>query len=249
MKHLVAGNWKMNHTSREAAEFARRLIEKMKPRPSADVWIFPPFMLIQAMVKAFEKSDVRIGGQNMHHEKKGAFTGEVSADQLLDAGAKAVIIGHSERRQIFQETDAQVNLKVKAALAAGLAPVMCVGETLAERESGRTSDVVLSQLRAGLKSIDRKSVATLEIAYEPVWAIGTGRTATPAQAAEVHALVRKELREILGDAGAGIRILYGGSVKPDNAKDLMSRPDVNGCLVGGASLDADSFAGIIFGAQ
>ncbi len=248
VRPLVAGNWKMHNTSREALEFAKRLLEKLKPKPAVDVWVFPPFTLIPALASAFKGTHIQVGGQNMHHERKGAFTGEVSPDHLLDAGAKGVIIGHSERRQFFGETDKGVNLKLRSALAAGLRPIVCVGETLDQREAGRTAEVVLGQIRAGLEGIKAESAAAVALAYEPVWAIGTGRTATPDQAREVHALARKELGGIFGPAGAGIPILYGGSVKPENAKELMSQPDVNGCLVGGASLSADSFAGIVFGA-
>jgi triosephosphate isomerase len=247
-KPLIAGNWKMHHTANEALGFAGTLGARLAPRPDADVWVFPSFPLLGQLAAAFAETDVHVGAQNMHWEERGAFTGEVSAMQIRDAGGRGVILGHSERRHVFGETDDAVNRKVLAALAGGLVPFFCVGETLDQREKGATADVVLGQITEGLGGLGPEGAREIIVAYEPVWAIGTGKTASPDQAGEVHRLIRGALSERFGTAGDEIRILYGGSVKPSNIGGLMEQPDIHGCLVGGASLEADSFADIVFGA-
>lgn len=210
------------------------------------VAVFPPFVSIPAAAEALRGTSIILGGQNMHEAGSGAFTGEVSASMLLTAGCRMVILGHSERRQLFGESDAGVNRKVLAALGAGLAPIVCVGETLQDREADRTIEVVESQLTDGLHGLTAEQTARVTIAYEPVWAIGTGRVATVAQASEVHRFIRQWLTETFDvGTGAKVRILYGGSVKSDNAGELLADPDIDGALVGGASLDADQFDEII----
>jgi triosephosphate isomerase len=211
-----------------------------------DVALFPPLTALDAVREAVAGSRIRVGAQSCHHEDRGAFTGEVSAGMLVDAGCDLVLVGHSERRQLFGETDEMVRRKLEAALAAGLAPVLCVGETLEEREAGRTESVVRSQMETAMAGLGADDVGGVTLAYEPVWAIGTGLTATPQQAQEVHAFLRGVLREIApGDLADRARIQYGGSVKPDNISGLMAEPDLDGALVGGASLDAESFAAIV----
>ncbi|MGH7433217.1 MAG: triose-phosphate isomerase, partial [Candidatus Methylomirabilales bacterium] len=211
-----------------------------------DVVVCPPFTAMQAVAEALKGSRIGLGAQNMHWEGEGAYTGEVSPVMLTDLGCRYVILGHSERRQYFGETDLNVNRKVRAALRHHLAPILCVGETFGEREEGRTFPVVEGQLRGGLSDIPPQAGEGIVVAYEPVWAIGTGHTATPEQAATVHAFIRKELGEVWGEAaGRAVRILYGGSVKPDNIDALMAAPEIDGALVGGASLKADAFARIV----
>ena len=231
-RKLIAGNWKMYKT--------------VVAGSAGDALVAPPFTAIAAVVAAAKGSPVAVAAQNMHFEKEGAFTGEVSAPMLVDAGVTHVILGHSERRQYFAETDDGVAKKTKSALAAGLLPISCVGETLAEREAGRTMEVVGRQMDAILAAVTADEAKKVVIAYEPVWAIGTGKVATPEQAQEVHAFIRSRIAAKHGQPVADVlRILYGGSVKPDNVKGLMALPDVDGALVGGASLKADSFLKLV----
>lgn len=244
-KPIIAGNWKMNCTISEALELVKRLKVMVSDVKGLEIVIAPPFTALSPVSHALIGSNMTLAAQNLFWEGKGAFTGEISAEMILDAGCDYVIIGHSERRQFFAETDDSVNRKVKAALAGGLIPIVCVGETLAERETGETFSVIERQLTNGLNDVRISSSEDLVIAYEPVWAIGTGRTATPSQAQEVHAYVRGLLKNLLGEAAKDIRVLYGGSVKPENIDELMTEPDIDGALVGGASLKADSFARIV----
>jgi triosephosphate isomerase len=250
-RKFVCGNWKMFKTGTEAQQLVRELGTRLSG-VSAQVGIAPPFTALAQVKWALSqaKSQVQLFGQNCHHEKQGAFTGEVSAAMLKDAGCDGVILGHSERRQLFGETDEGVARKLKAVLGEGLHPIVCVGETLQEREAGRTWEVVSRQVRAALVGVDGAQVSRITLAYEPVCAIGTGRNATAAQAQEVHGQIRGLLREIAGAQVAdAVRIQYGGSVKPDNAAELLGQPDVDGALVGGASLKADDFAKIVEAAK
>jgi triosephosphate isomerase len=248
-KKFVCGNWKMHRTAAEARALAREVRAAAGPLADrVDVGIAPPFTALAAAAAELAGSRIGLGAQNLHWESQGAFTGEISAPMLVEAGCAFVLCGHSERRQLFGDTDEAVQRKARAALAAGLHPIVCVGETLPERESGRTLEVVGRQVRAALAGLGADPIAKLTVAYEPVWAIGTGKTATSAQAQEVHAAIRAILRDLAPAAADSIRILYGGSVKPDNAAELMSQPDVDGALVGGASLKASDFTGIIQGA-
>lgn len=240
---LIAGNWKMHKTLAEAKALAREIRQGLSPNLAVEVAVAPPYTALAAVAAEIAGSPIRLAAQDTHWEMQGAYTGAISPLMLTDVGCHFVIIGHSERRQYFGETDDTVNRKVKAALAAGLAPIVCVGETLAEREQGQTFRVVENQIRRGLADLSGSPRERLVIAYEPVWAIGTGRTATPEQAQEVHRLIREMLPEVVGLTA--VRILYGGSVTPDNAKDLLAQPDINGALVGGASLKAASYLGII----
>jgi triosephosphate isomerase len=246
-KPLLAGNWKMFKTSGQAREFFQDLLERLRPFPlDREVAFGVPFTSLEAAVQATSGTPIIIAAQNAHWEPEGAFTGEISVPMIAAAGAGAVIIGHSERRQLFGETGADVNKKLKAVLAGGLKPIVCLGETLAERESGRTFEVLDRQLAEALAGLGQAAPGALDLAYEPVWAIGTGKTATPETAQEAHAFIRKWLAEKISPAASGAtRLLYGGSVKPDNASQLMAQPDIDGALVGGASLTADSFARII----
>jgi triosephosphate isomerase len=245
-KPLIAGNWKMYQTTAEAVALVGRLRALLAEIAKVDVVICPPFTAIQAAAEALKGSRIDLGAQNMHWEAEGAYTGEVSPVMLADLGCRYVILGHSERRQHFSETDLTVNRKLKAALRHHLVPIVCVGETLREREEDRTFSVVEGQLRGGLSDIPAQAGAGIVVAYEPVWAIGTGHTATPEQAATVHAVIRRQLGGLWGEAaGMAVRILYGGSVKPDNIDALMAEPDIDGALVGGASLKADAFARIV----
>ena len=242
---IVAGNWKMNKTASETAALIEGIKKEVAGITEVEVVVCPPFTDLKDAAAACAGSNVALGAQNVHWEASGAFTGEISAAMLKDLGVKYVIIGHSERRQYFGETDETVNKRTKAALAAGLIPLVCVGETLEERDGGKMESVVVRQTKLGLADLGA-DLAKIVVAYEPVWAIGTGRTASPAQAQEVHALIRRTLAEIGGGAVANtVRIQYGGSMKPDNAKELMSQPDIDGGLIGGAALKADSFAAII----
>jgi triosephosphate isomerase len=244
-RKLIAGNWKMYKTVAEAVALVEEIQRGAGGAPGKTL-VAPPFTALAAVVAATKGSPVAVAAQNMHFEKEGAFTGEVSAPMLVDAGVSHVILGHSERRQYFAETDEGVARKTKIALASGLTPISCIGETLAEREAGRTMDVVGRQLDAILDAVTAEEAKRTVIAYEPVWAIGTGKVATPEQAQEVHAFIRSRIAAKHGPAVAdAVRILYGGSVKPDNVKGLMALPDVDGALVGGASLKADSFLKLV----
>jgi triosephosphate isomerase len=239
---LVAGNWKMNGLAASIGELDRVIAGAPAVAATADLMVCPPATLVAAFAARAGGGPVAIGGQDCHAEAAGAFTGDISAEMLKDAGARAVIVGHSERRTLHKETDAQVRAKTLAVWRAGLTAIVCVGESKDERIAGKTLGVVGTQLDGSLP--DGATAAALVVAYEPVWAIGTGLTPTPADVAEVHAFIRKRLGELFGAAGEGIRILYGGSVKPSNAKELMAVANVDGALVGGASLKADEFLGI-----
>ncbi len=236
----------MNKTVGEAVELARGLRESLHHLDSIDVVLCPPFTALGAVAKTVEGSDVSLGAQNMHWEERGAFTGEVSPGLLTDLGCRWVILGHSERREHFRETDQEVNLKLKSALSHNLSPILCVGERLEEREGGETEDVVKREIVSAFKGIEREGAAKVVVAYEPIWAIGTGKTATPDQANEIHSLVR-ELLSGLYDSNLAkeTRVQYGGSVNPDNISGLMSQPDIDGALVGGASLKVESFSEIV----
>jgi len=243
---LLAANWKMHKTVGEAAAFVRALAPELARLPGRDVVLAPPFTALAASVEAARGTPVLIAAQDVHFERDGAFTGEVSALMLQDVGATHVIVGHSERRRLFGDTDEWVNLKARAAVAAGLVPIVCIGETLTERERGDTLAVLDRQVKAGLDGLGADQVGALVLAYEPVWAIGTGRNATPGEADEAHRHIRGRLRQWFGGGAADrCRILYGGSVKPDNAGALMALPDVDGALVGGASLEVRRFVEII----
>ena len=245
-KKLMAANWKMYKTPPQAQEFLRAFLPLVEGHVRGEIAICPPFVCLPAVVEALAGQSIAVGAQNLHWEKEGAYTGEISAGMLTSVGCTHVIIGHSERRQYFGETDETVNRKLKAALAAGLTPIVCVGEVLQERESGLTEEVICRQCLRGLSGISGVEARGLVIAYEPVWAIGTGKTATPQIAAEAHAVIRAEVTNSLGKHFAeNMRILYGGSVKPENAKALMSEADIDGALVGGASLDPKSFAAVV----
>lgn len=246
-KAFIAGNWKMHTTLETALDLAKAVKETAQKYGDREVAIAPPFPFLLPIKDQLKGSGVFLSAQNMHPEEKGAFTGEVSPLMLKSVGCTHVILGHSERRQYFQEKDEFINKKLLSALKCGLVPVLCIGETLEEREQGKTFDVVKAQLVGGLKGIESLGDPKgLLIAYEPVWAIGTGRNATPQQAQEVHAFIRENLRLLLGDkTSEGIRILYGGSVTPENIDSLMAERDVDGVLVGGASLDATKFSRII----
>lgn len=243
---FIAGNWKMFKTVHETTVYVKELRGLVKDINDVTVVIAPPFTAVHAACEAARNSNVAISAQNMSWEREGAFTGEISAGMIKETGAQYAIIGHSERRTLFGETDATVNRKVSAAIAGGLTPIVCIGETLEQRERNETMDVLDRQIKGGLDNVTGDQVAALVTAYEPVWAIGTGRTATPAQAGEAHAHIRSRLRQWFGGAAADqCLLLYGGSVKPDNIRDLMAQPDVDGALVGGASLDVRSFYDII----
>jgi len=243
---FIAGNWKMYKTVSEAVVFAKELRADVKDVADVEIVIAPPFTAIHAVAEALRNSNIGVAAQNMYWEREGAFTGEVSAGMIKEAGAEYVIIGHSERRRLFGETDAFVNRKLVAAYAAGLWPIMCVGETLDERERNETHAVLDHQLKFGLDGMSGEQIGDLVIAYEPVWAIGTGKTATASQAQEAHHHIRGRLRQWFGaDAAEKCHVIYGGSVKPDNIAELMREPDVDGGLVGGASLNVRSFADIV----
>ncbi len=247
---IIAGNWKMNVKPSETAALVKAVAEATKAYDKVEIVCCTPAIDIPAAVAAAAGTQVGVGGENCHWKESGAYTGEISTGMLLDAGAKYVIIGHSERRQYFGETDETVNLRTRAALAAGLIPLVCVGETLEEREAGKLVEVIERQMNVGLKDITADDCKNLVIAYEPVWAIGTGKTATPDQAQEVHALIRATLAKLVGEATAEtVRIQYGGSMKPSNAAELLAKKDIDGGLIGGAALKAEDFAGIIAAAQ
>jgi triosephosphate isomerase len=246
---FVCGNWKMHKTIAETAALVRELRAALGDvAGKVQVAVAPPFTSLAAAVEAARGSTIEVAAQDVHWEKQGAFTGEVSAAMLADVGCQHGIVGHSERRQLFGETDEAVRKKVGALLAASVRPIVCVGETLAEREAGRTVEVVDRQVRQGLAGLSVEELGRITIAYEPVWAIGTGKTASAAQAQEVHAAIREMLRDIGAPVADQIRVQYGGSVKPDNAAELMAQPDVDGALVGGASLKAADFVAIVKGA-
>jgi triosephosphate isomerase len=249
-KPFIAGNWKMNLTRAEAVMLAKGVAEKSSQHSQVEIAVCPPAIYLEAVAAALSGSSVGLGAQNVYPENNGAFTGELSTAMLLDIGCRYVILGHSERRQLMGETDEQVSKKAQKALAAGLVPIVCVGETLAQREAGQTLNVVESQFAGSLAGIATAEMSKVVLAYEPVWAIGTGKVATTAQAEEVHAALRKLLQTRYNSQVANaVRIQYGGSVKPDNAAELLAQPNIDGALVGGASLNAESFLGIIAGAH
>jgi triosephosphate isomerase len=246
-KKIIAGNWKMNKTQAEARVLIEDLLQEIGRFDGAEIVLCPPFTALSVVSELLSPvSNIRLGAQNMHEAPSGAYTGEISAGMLRELYVRYVIIGHSERRQYFHEDNATVNRKTKAALAAELRPIVCIGETLPERESDKWKKVLETQLREGLAGFTDKDLADIIIAYEPVWAIGTGKTATPAQAQEAHQWIRKNLGLLFSKVAAEkVRIQYGGSVKPENAKELLTQPDIDGALVGGASLDSRGFAAII----
>jgi len=247
-KPFIAGNWKMYKTRASALETVRDLLRRLGPEPPAEVAVCPPFTALAAVAEALEGSPVRLGAQNVHWAAEGAFTGEVAVPMLLECGCRYVILGHSERRQHFHESEEVVRRKLDRVLESDLEPILCVGERLEERESDRVEEVVLGQLGSALGGLTPRQVSRIIVAYEPVWAIGTGRTATPEIAQEVHGMIRESIRrDFPGGTADQVRILYGGSVKPDNIGALMARKDVDGALVGGASLEAESFARIVAG--
>jgi triosephosphate isomerase (TIM) len=243
---FIAGNWKMFKTVHETTVFTKELRSVLKDVTGVEIVVAPPFTSVHAAAEALRNSNIAVAAQNLYWEREGAFTGEVSAAMIKDAGAEFVIIGHSERRRLFGETDAMVNRKTIAAIGAGLTPIVCVGETLEERERNDTLAVLDRQIKHGLDSVTGGQIADLVVAYEPVWAIGTGRNATAAQAEEAHQHIRQRLKQWFGgDAAAACHVIYGGSVKPDNIAQLIAEPDVDGALVGGASLEIKSFADIV----
>ena len=245
-KKLIAANWKMYKTPDQARDFFRDFLPLVKDHDRDEIVVCPNYLCIDAAVTSAKGSNVAIGTQNLHWEKEGAFTGEICTSMLLAVGVTHVIIGHSERRQYFGETDDTVNLKLKSALEAGLIPIVCFGEVLEEREAGLTDDVLRRQCMRAFHKISAKKAAKLVVAYEPVWAIGTGKTATPQLASDAHVIIRGEAAKAFGEEFADhLRILYGGSVKPENATALMSEPEIDGGLVGGASLDPKSFSAIV----
>jgi len=242
---VIAGNWKMHKAPDEAEAYLRRFTAIVPRRDDRSILFFPPAVsLTTAVAATADRPDIGIGVQNIYWEPAGAFTGEISAPMAKRAGAAFTLIGHSERRHVFGETDEDVRRKVLAALDSGLVPVLCVGEKIEERRAGQADDVIIRQLQAAVEGLDAARISTILIAYEPVWAIGTGETATPDDAAAAHGVLRRLLRERIGDAADGVPILYGGSVKPGNAASLLAASDVDGLLVGGASLDPDDFAAI-----
>lgn len=243
-KPIIAGNWKMNKTPKETVE----LIEELKPLvkdAEVDVVVCPPYVSLSAAKDALEGSNIKLGAQNVDYHDKGAYTGEIAPDMLKELGVEYIIIGHSERRQYYNETDETVNLKVKKALEEGFTPIMCVGEVLEEREDGVTSEVVRKQTKLGLKDLTPEQVKKVVIAYEPVWAIGTGKTATAQDADETIGIIREAVREVFGDAADEIRIQYGGSMNPKNASELMAMEQIDGGLIGGASLKAEDFSKVV----
>ena len=245
-KALIAANWKMYKTPAEAQAFVDAFLPLVAGHTRDEIALFPSVTSLATVVAAVEGSNVAAGLQNMHFAEEGAYTGETSAAMLKAVGATHTLIGHSERRQYFNETDEIVNKKLHTALKHGIVPVVCIGEHLADREAGRTSDVLCAQLRGAFAGISAEAAAPIVIAYEPVWAIGTGKTATPEMAVEAHQIVRSEVAQLLGTGvAAAVRILYGGSVKPENACDLLCQVEIDGALVGGASLKPDSFAAIV----
>lgn len=245
-KYLIAGNWKMNKTASEGVDLVKEINLGLGKQTDVGVALCPPFTALESCARALEDSSIQLGAQNMHPKLEGAYTGEVSPVMLRSLFCTVVILGHSERREYFKESDAFINEKVLAALESSLKPILCVGETLGQREAGETFTVVKEQLRGGLEGVSADSAESLVIAYEPVWAIGTGKTATPEMAQEVHGFIRGELNGLFGEAAAAkIRILYGGSMKPENASELLDQPDLDGGLIGGASLKSKSFIELV----
>ena len=243
---FIAGNWKMFKTVHEAVVFVKELRSAVKEVTDVEIVVAPPFTAVHAVAEAARNSNIGVSAQDLYWEREGAFTGEVSAAMIKEAGAEYVIVGHSERRRLFGDTDAIVNRKTSAAIGAGLTPIVCIGETLEERERNETLAILDRQIKDGLDGLGAPQLADIVVAYEPVWAIGTGRTATAAQAGEAHAHIRKRLRQWFGaDAADRCHLLYGGSVKPDNIRELIAEPDVDGALVGGSSLDVRGFAEIV----
>ena len=245
-KFLIAGNWKMNLNSNEGAELAKDIAVNVGQQTEVSVCICPPATSLQSVANVVKESNILIGAQNMHFEPSGAYTGEISAEMLRHLFCKFVILGHSERREYFGETDGLVNKKVLAALAASLNPILCVGETLEQREAGKEKEIIKDQIEKALQGVTSENFEGLVIAYEPVWAIGTGKTATPEMAEEIHAEIRYLLSDVIGEKAAEkVRILYGGSMKPENAKSLLAQPNIDGGLIGGASLKATAFSKIV----
>ena len=245
-RYFIAGNWKMNNTASKAVELINGINAQIAGETSVDVAVCPTFTALDASSKALAGSNVKLGAQNMYTKASGAYTGEISADMLKEFNCAYVILGHSERREYFKETDEFINEKVKAVLANGMKPILCVGEKLEEREAGNTIAVVSKQTSEGMAGLSAEDAQKVVIAYEPVWAIGTGKTATPAMAQEVHAEIRKVLADLFGaEAAENIQILYGGSMKPENADDLLKEKDIDGGLIGGAALKADSFVALV----
>ena len=243
---FIAANWKMHKTVHEAVVFVKEFRSLVKDMEDVEIVVAPPFTALHAVAEAARNSNVGVAGQNLYWERQGAFTGEVSGEMVREAGAEYVIIGHSERRRLFGDTDEAVNRRLQAALAAKLTPIVCIGETLEERDANQTLDILDRQLKVGLDGMSGDQIGSLVIAYEPVWAIGTGRNATPEQAGEAHAHIRQRLRQGFGgDAADHCHVIYGGSVKPDNIHELLVLPDVDGALVGGASLEIKSFHAIV----
>ncbi len=245
-KKLIVGNWKMNKSGSDGITLTREIIEAVGREVAVDIVICPPFTALESVGHALEGQTIKLGAQNMHSDKRGAFTGEVSAEMLRALFVTHVILGHSERRTYFGEMDNFVSKKIRAALAAQLRPILCLGETLIERETGSTLAVVQRQLDSGLREVSKDQITSVIVAYEPVWAIGTNKVATAAQAQETHTFIRVRLTELYGTALAQkVRILYGGSMKPANAPELLAQPDIDGSLIGGASLEARSFIDIV----
>jgi triosephosphate isomerase len=243
---FIAGNWKMYKTVQEAVVFVKELKSAVKDIVDVEIVVAPPYTAVHAVAEAARNSNIGVGAQDLYWEREGAFTGEVAPGMVKEAGAEYVIVGHSERRRLFGETDVTVNRKAAAAIGAGLVPILCIGETLEERERNETLAVLDRQIKDGLDRLSAEQIAELVLAYEPVWAIGTGRTASSAQAGEAHAHIRKRLRQWFGgDAADRCHVIYGGSVKPDNISELIAEPDVDGALVGGASLDVRSFTELV----
>ncbi len=246
-KYIIAGNWKMNKNLSEAIQLVSDLKNELAGKTlNADVIIAPPFVNLETVNSLIKDSVIKLAAQNMHFADSGAFTGEISAQMLKSVGCEYVILGHSERRTIFGETDEMINKKVHQAFANNITPILCCGESLEERENGKAFEIIEGQIKAGLKDLETTQIGNMIIAYEPIWAIGTGKTASPEQAQEIHAFIRKLLTELSNEETANnITIQYGGSVKPNNAKELLSQPDIDGALVGGACLKADSFRDIV----
>ncbi len=245
-KPIIAGNWKLNHSSKEALELVTLLKRDLIDIEAVDIVVCPVFTVLSEVADALFETNIQLGAQNLYWEDMGAFTGEVSAPLIKDTGAQYVIIGHSERRQLFAETNETVNKKIKAALKHGLTPIVCIGEVLAEREAGKTFEVIKNQCDGSFAILSKDEFEKIVIAYEPVWAIGTGKTATPEQAQEVHLFIRQWIKKQYGESTSSqVRIQYGGSVKAENIAELMAKPDIDGALVGGASLKADSFTKIV----
>lgn len=245
MKSLIAANWKMNKGIKEAVSFVKDFKKLVKNAKNIDIVVCPPFTLLLKLNELLKNSGIKLGAQNMHFEEKGAYTGEISPSMLKDAGCEYVILGHSERRQHFNETDDLINKKVKSALKNKLKPILCIGETLQQRNNNKTIDIIKTQLENCLNNVNEYEMKSVVVAYEPVWAIGTGKNATPEQAEEAHKFIRSLLLKIYNKKiSDNVKIIYGGSVKPENTKDLMAMKNINGALVGGASLDPKSFAEI-----